>query len=604
MRPINYNRLRVASCLLLAACGFNPPAGPDGGGDDIDAPPANLPTVGFEVASSGADEMTPSVTVSVVLSAAAEAPVSVSYAVAGGSATPGTDFTVSGDLLTFAVGETRKEVPIAIVADADEAEPSETIDLVLSAPTGATLDANPNHTITISNLILPRVQFMTVTTTTAEGTQTQVAVTLDKAAAGPSSVVLGIAGGTATPSADFAVTDGTTIDIAPNATTAMVDIGEINDLLDEENETVVFSLRSPSSNLAIGNLSMSTHTITDNDNPPVLEFAQAAANANEDAGTATITVTLDAPSGKTVTVDYSGNAASAADATVVGTTVTFAPGDVSETIDVTLVNDTLDEDDESVVVTLANPDNASIGPSSTHTLTIKDDDAAPSVSFSASATSRNEANATLNLTITLSTASGKTVTVPFTRGGTATDGADYTITGTSRTITPGNTTANIGVTMIEDTTDEDDQTVIVTLVATPEASLGATPAHTLTIADDDNAPNVSWDVASRSVAEGNPSPNFTAFTFNLVLSAASEKTIIVPFALSGDALDPDDYTVQTSSPVTFAPGATTAAVNYRVVRDATAEDDDDIIFTINPNPTNASRGSPSNAVHTITDDDN
>jgi hypothetical protein len=39
---------------------------------------------------------------------------------------------------------------LAIVPDLDEAEPSETIDLVLSAASGATL-GDVNHTVTISN---------------------------------------------------------------------------------------------------------------------------------------------------------------------------------------------------------------------------------------------------------------------------------------------------------------------------------------------------------------------------------------------------------------------------------------------------------------------
>jgi hypothetical protein len=49
----------------------------------------------LEVRNSGADEMTNSVMIPVVPSSPAETAVSVTYAVAGGTATPGTDFTVA-----------------------------------------------------------------------------------------------------------------------------------------------------------------------------------------------------------------------------------------------------------------------------------------------------------------------------------------------------------------------------------------------------------------------------------------------------------------------------------------------------------------------------
>src|SRR5205807_1195388 len=92
---------------------------------------------------------------------------------------------------------------------------------------------------------------------------------------------------------------------------------------------------------------------------------------------------LSTASGKTVTVDYatSNGSASSSDYTSASGTLSIAPGATSGTFSVPITNDSLDEDDETVNLTLSNPSNASLGTSSA-TLTLTDDDAAPTVSFS------------------------------------------------------------------------------------------------------------------------------------------------------------------------------------------------------------------------------
>jgi PKD repeat protein/N-acetylneuraminic acid mutarotase len=62
------------------------------------------------------------------------------------------------------------------------------------------------------------------------------------------------------------------------------------------------------------------------------------------------------------------------DYTSTGGTLAFAPGDTSRTFAVPIINDTLDETNETVTLTLSNPTNADLGAPSTATLTIVDDD--------------------------------------------------------------------------------------------------------------------------------------------------------------------------------------------------------------------------------------
>jgi len=478
---------RLAVLLVVGACSFNEPLATDAGN-----PPTEL-TVAFETASSSADELSNTLMIGVVLSEAPSVPVTVAYSVGGGTATPSSDFTVTSSILSFGVGETRQEIPVTINADSDEAESNETIVLALASPTGAVLGIPPTHTITINNEILPRVQFMSVTTATAEATQTMVAVTLDKAAAADSTVVLGIAGGTATPTGDFTVTDGIVIMIPTGATTAMVPIGEVNDTLDEENETIVLTLRTPSPNILVGALSTSTHTINDDDLPPVVEFEVATSSAAENAGSSTIIVTLSAASGRTVLINFDQNAsstASASDATVVGApgVLGFAPGATQATITITITEDSLDENPEVVDLDLTAPQNATLGARAAHALTIIDNDPPPTVSFSTASSSVTEGTASVTLEVTLSTASGLPVTVPFSvaAGSSATSPGDFVfVTASPLAFAAGTTAQTIQITIVDDAIGEPDDVLNVALGVPTNATSGAIETHVLTILDDD-----------------------------------------------------------------------------------------------------------------------
>ena len=111
-----------------------------------------------------------------------------------------------------------------------------------------------------------------------------------------------------------------------------------------------------------------------NDTEPSLSIQ--AATVGEGDGTAGFTVELGAVSGAQVTVDYAtadGTATAGADYTAANGTLTFAPGETSKSISVTITDDDVDEENETFTVTLGNAVNASIG-QATATGTITDDD--------------------------------------------------------------------------------------------------------------------------------------------------------------------------------------------------------------------------------------
>ncbi|HEU5260135.1 MAG TPA: Calx-beta domain-containing protein [Gemmatimonadales bacterium] len=322
---------------------------------------------------------------------------------------------------------------------------------------------------------------------------------------------------------------------------------------------------------------------------PTVSFTAAAQTVSEGVGTATITAQLSSSSSQAVTVPFtvSGTATSPADYTISASPLTIPAGSTTGTITVTVVADGVAEPDETVIVTLGTPTNATLGATTVHTVTITGQ--VPTVSFTAAAQSVSEGVGTATITAQLSSSSSQAVTVPFTVSGTATSPADYTISASPLTIPAGSTTGTITVTVVADGVAEPDETVIVTLGTPTNATLGATTVHTVTIAA--QVPTVSFTAAAQTVSEGVGTATITA-----QLSSSSSQAVTVPFTVGGTATSPADYTI-TASPLTIAAGSTTGTITVTVVADAVAEPDETVIVTLGT-PTNATLGATT--VHTLT----
>lgn len=109
-------------------------------------------------------------------------------------------------------------------------------------------------------------------------------------------------------------------------------------------------------------------------------FDPASLAADESAGSATFTVTRVGAPGTTSSVDYatSDGTATAGDYQSAHGTLTFGPDDVTKSFTVPIVNDSVDEPDETVNLALSSPGApAALGSPATATLTIADDDPAP-----------------------------------------------------------------------------------------------------------------------------------------------------------------------------------------------------------------------------------
>ena len=93
-----------------------------------------------------------------------------------------------------------------------------------------------------------------------------------------------------------------------------------------------------------------------------LSVADATAS-EEDDSTIDFVVTLNPASEESVTVDYAtanGTASSGSDYTAASGSITFAAGETSRTITVAIIDDSTEEDDETLTLTISNPSGAEI----------------------------------------------------------------------------------------------------------------------------------------------------------------------------------------------------------------------------------------------------
>ncbi len=565
----------------------------------------NPPVVTFIVASSNGLESVNSANLQVDLNTASGLPVTVDYAVTGTASGSGVDYTLANGTLTIIAGATSNNITIAGIVDDLLNETNETVIVTLSNPTNASLGTTTVHTYTITdNDAAPTITFNTALSNGLESVSSaNLQVDLNTASGLPVTVDYTVTGTASGSGVDYTLADGT-LTITAGATNNNITIaGIVDDLLFETNETVIVTLSNPT-NASLGTTTVHTYTITDNDVAPTITFNTALSNGLESVSSANLQVDLNTASGLPVTVDYTvtGTASgSGVDYTLADGTLTITAGATNNNITIAgIVDDLLNETNETVIVTLSNPTNASLGTTTVHTYTITDNDAAPTIAFNSTSSSGLESVNSANLQVDLNAASGLPVTVDYAVTGTASgSGVDYTLANGTLTITAGATSNNITIAgIVDDLLNETNETVIVTLSNPTNASLGTTTVHTYTITDNDAVPTITFNTALSNGLESVSSANL-----QVDLNAASGLPVTVDYAVTGTASSSGvDYTLANGT-LTITAGATNNNITIAgIVDDLLNETNETVIVTLS-NPTNASLGTTTVHTYTITDND-
>ncbi|MBI4490025.1 MAG: hypothetical protein HY694_13130, partial [Deltaproteobacteria bacterium] len=312
----------------------------------------------------------------VSLSSASPQTVTVNFTTVNDTATSGSDYVANKGTLTFKPGETSKTITIKVNGDT-LFEPDETLFVNLSNPINATLaDGQGKGTITNDDPELSlTISDVTVTEGNSGTTNAVFTVSLSAASGQIVTVDFATADGTAKAGSDYVAKSGT-LTIKPGQTEATIVIEVNGDKMDEPDETFYVNLSK--ANGAKLQDAQGQATIIDTDAPPKVAFDQTDSLSREWVTAANLGVSLSAASGKTVTVDYAVTGGTATgggvDYSLTSGTLIFEPGETSKSIPIDIVNDKLDEPDETVEITLSNPSNATLGTNRVHTYTIMDDD--------------------------------------------------------------------------------------------------------------------------------------------------------------------------------------------------------------------------------------
>jgi uncharacterized repeat protein (TIGR01451 family) len=324
---------------------------------------------------------------------------------------------------------------------------------------------------------------------------------------------------------------------------------------------------------------------------------------NSGSTNATLTVTLSQASANQVTVDYftaNGSAAQPLDYTAVNGTLTFAPGQTTQTISVPVNGDTSVEANETFFVNLANPTNAEIADAQ-GLGTINDDDTAspPTLSINdVAVTEGNSGSTNASFTVTLSSASSSTVSVDFfTSNVSSAEPGDYTAANGSVSFAPGQTTRSINISVNGDTLPEPNETFFVNLVNATNADI-ADGQGIGTINDDDASGVIQFGSATATASESAGS-----VTINVTRTGNTGGVASVRYETNdGSAAQKSDYTFE-SGIVQFGPGETTRSVTIPLVNDVLVESGETFQVTLSNPSGNFVVGAPGTIVVTITDDD-
>lgn len=573
------------------------------GGANLTAPSSRTvtlvdddPGISFGATAVSSNETAGSAVVTLSRQGGLTMAVGAAYSTSDGSASAGSDYTATSGTVSFAAGETTKTFSVAITNDSLP-EADETLNLVLSNPTGGAVLGSPSSSVITIVDNDPAISFSSTSFSSGEALGSAViTVSRQGGVTMPVGASYSTSNGSAVAGADYTSSSGT-ISFAAGETSKTFAVPIINDTAAEPDEAVGLSLSAPTGGAAIATPSTATLTILDND--PVISLNSSAYSVGE-TGAGVITVSRQG--GLTMTVGVSlatsnGTAIAGSDYTATSGTVSFSAGQTSKTFSVPITGDTTPENDETLNLTLSAPTGgATLIAPTTGVLTIVDDD--PIISFSSAGYSIGEAGGSAPISVTRQGGPSMAVGASYaTSDGTATAGSDYTGASGTVSFAANETSKSFNVAVTNDALAEPNETVGIALSApSGGASLVAPSSATLTIVNRDPVLLFSSPATSKYEDAGD-------VAITVVRQGPTTPVVGVSFATSnGTALAGSDYDA-ISGTLSFTSGVTTRTFNVKTGSDGTPEPDETINLALSSPTGGAVVASPSTAVHTIRDDD-
>ncbi|MEB3189974.1 MAG: Calx-beta domain-containing protein [Snowella sp.] len=305
--------------------------------------------------------------------------LTVSYTITG-TATNGTDYTSIPLTATFAANSATAILTVTPTNDTIfEGTIPETIVLTLATGAGYTIDTN-NQAATVliaDNDLPPSISINDVSVTEGNTGTTNAVFTVSLSNASTSNVTVNYAtaNDTAIAGSDYTALASTLLTFAPGETSKTVTVAVTGDTTVEANESFFVNLTNAAGatiadNQGKGTITNDEATVT----PKITIYDATIVEGFGNPNQALIVVGLDTASLLPVTVNYATSNATAiagSDYTASTGTITFNPGVTTQTIVVPILNDSVNELNETFNVTLSTPTNATIADSQA-TITITD----------------------------------------------------------------------------------------------------------------------------------------------------------------------------------------------------------------------------------------
>lgn len=536
------------------------------------------------------------------LSAAVDAPVTVTLNTADGTATiAGNDYeAITGGTVTFAPGETTKTFNVTVNGDTT-VETNETFTLALSdlqaGGRNVTLGTASSATGTITNDdgITVSVADVSVVETNSGTTNMVFTITLSAAVNDTVTVNVSTADVLASAGTDYQGISNLPITFAAGETSKTVTIEIGGDTLVERDETLTVTLSGLTTtvpNVTLGD-AVATGTITNDDAATISIANVSITEGNSGTSTMTFTITMSNQVDTAITLEANtanGTATVGSDyVALVDSPISIAANTTMQTISVTINGDTTVEADETLTILLdalqAGGRNVTLADAEAIG-TITNNDAATISIAPATQVEGNSGTSTMTFNVTLSAAVDVPVTVTLnTTDGTATiANNDYVaVTGGTLTFNPGDPlTKTFTVTINGDTSIEQNETFNLTMsnvqAGGRNVTLG-TAAATGTITNDDGPGTAFLSIGNASITEGNSGTS--TLTFTVTLSAAVEDDVTVTVnSANVTATAGTDYVALSNVTVTIPANQTSATVTVTINGDLTVELDETFNLTL------------------------
>ena len=479
------------------------------------------PTVTLHLSKKSIGENGGSSTVTATLSHPSSNLAVVRVFATGVFPTRAADFALSdNNLLTIAPGDTQSTRTVTIIAiDNDIDAPDKTVSVNASNTLGVNAPADLTLTIEDDDEAPTVTLILTPSSISENGGSSTVTAELSHASSAETTVTVSAAAGAHATDGDFTLS-GTELMIAAGNTTSTgtVTISAVDNDADEPNKEVTVSA-SADNTQGVNAPASVTLTLTDDEGSPTVTLILTPESIGENGESSAVTATLSHTSSADTMITVSaaaGDNAADADFTLSGTTLTIASGLTTSTGTVTIaaVNNGVDAPDKEVTVAASASNTLRVNAPADLTLTIKDDDEAPTVTLHLSPKVIDEDGGVSTVTARLSHPSSVVTTVTVVAAAVSpTAETDFALSDNKTlTIAAGATTSTgvVKVTAVGNGVDAPDKKVTVSGSAAGGTDIASPSNKTLTIVDNEGLPTAKLHLTSPSIGEDGGSSTVTA----------------------------------------------------------------------------------------------